>query len=92
MDPLCYAHVGPEKLFVMERLPLLRGYLTCISIYLDPQKLFVIERFLLLGQVCYKRFYCTESIYCVCVCYNTMCTVGGGGGGDTVRGVLLGDV
>jgi hypothetical protein len=38
--------LGPEKQFVVQRFPLVRGYsILCIAIYLDPQKQSVIEKF-----------------------------------------------
>ena len=42
--------LGPEKQFVTQRYPLLRGYFTCIAIYLVPQKQSVIERLPLVGE------------------------------------------
>ena len=42
--------LGPEKQFVIERFPLLRGYFMCTAICLDPRKPSVIERFSLLGE------------------------------------------
>ena len=37
--------LGTEKLVVIQRFPLFKGYFICISIYLDPQRQSVIERF-----------------------------------------------
>ena len=42
--------LGPEKQFVIQRFPLLRGYFICTAIYQVPQKQSVIERFPLLGE------------------------------------------
>ena len=39
-----------EKLSVIQRFPLFKGYFTCITTYLDQQKQSVIERFSLLGE------------------------------------------
>jgi hypothetical protein len=49
--------LGTEKQFAIQRLPLLRGYFTCMSIYLDPQAVCYTE-VSTIRELCYKRSHC----------------------------------